>query len=233
MHRSRKTRSGFSLVEMIAVIGIITVLLGIIVVAYNAIAGASAVQATKTTLAAAQSMLAELNTGTRLTTYPPKWYWNSSVTDTTPNHIGTTGEDFWNIPFTPSAALSNPGDVSAGGTVTSNRFVSDAIRNTQLAMKMITSIPANKSAFQKLPTDLVMRNASGTALDPPVLLDAWQNPIIFVPATGLTSVTVGGVSTTITTTGTAGSVVNRPFFASAGPDGDFSKGDDNVYSFGK
>ena len=24
---------------------------------------------------------------------------------------------------------------------------------------------------------------------------------------------------------------NRPFFASAGPDGDFSKGDDNLYSF--
>jgi prepilin-type N-terminal cleavage/methylation domain-containing protein len=76
----------------------------------------------------------------------------------------------------------------------------------------------------------------------PLLADAWGNPIIYVPyrlgtgnalnadgtipaAQGILK--VGGI------TFTQQSPDGRPFFASAGPDGDFSKGDDNIYSFEK
>jgi hypothetical protein len=52
-------------------------------------------------------------------------------------------------------------------------------------------------------------------------LDAWGNPIIFVPAGGLAGVHVDPVR----------SPDGRPFFASAGADGDFATGDDNLYSF--
>ncbi|HEX3355963.1 MAG TPA: prepilin-type N-terminal cleavage/methylation domain-containing protein [Tepidisphaeraceae bacterium] len=85
----------------------------------------------------------------------------------------------------------------------------------------------------------------------PLLLDGWNNPIIFVPATGLQVRLLNGQSTfnpadatqtwiivspegRVTGNGTANPTVTtpgRPFWASAGPDGDFSKGDDNVYSF--
>jgi prepilin-type N-terminal cleavage/methylation domain-containing protein len=90
----------------------------------------------------------------------------------------------------------------------------------------------------------------------PLLLDAWDNPIIFVPATGLRVRLLNGQSTlnqneasdnfqqtfiVISPEGKVGTdpatkepiVIQpgRPFFASAGPDGDFSKGDDNIYSF--
>ncbi len=91
---------------------------------------------------------------------------------------------------------------------------------------------------------------------PPVLddtnqvpLDAWGNPLIFVssgslgasPASytnldsdGNPPLNSGGM-----TSGTRASAIKtqvrspdgRPFWASAGPDGDFSKGDDNLYSF--
>ncbi|HVT88232.1 MAG TPA: type II secretion system protein [Tepidisphaeraceae bacterium] len=92
----------------------------------------------------------------------------------------------------------------------------------------------------------------------PLLLDAWDNPIIFVPATGLrvrlsngatdynvpTSAAVQPTSmiivspegqvamnTTVTPPQPQLTRPGRPFWASAGPDGDFAKGDDNIYSF--
>ena len=88
----------------------------------------------------------------------------------------------------------------------------------------------------------------------PLLLDGWGNPIIFVPATGLRVRLLNGKSDydpadpaqnfiiispegrvqTYSAALTGSPFVlspGKPFFASAGPDGDFSKGDDNVYSF--
>jgi prepilin-type N-terminal cleavage/methylation domain-containing protein len=85
----------------------------------------------------------------------------------------------------------------------------------------------------------------------PVLLDAWDNPIIFVPGTGLRVRKLNGqqannpasVDQTFIVISPEGQVSDlpnqapsvtkpgRPFFASAGPDGDFAKGDDNLYSF--
>ncbi|MGH7213995.1 MAG: hypothetical protein ACREIT_04460, partial [Tepidisphaeraceae bacterium] len=109
----------------------------------------------------------------------------------------------------------------------------------------------------------------------PVILDAWSNPILFVPGGGLADVLTTEApaydpgtpyaksqvvrhtpsapagakeqsfralrSTTGDEPGVAGSEDDwapaarspdkRPFFASAGEDGDFSKGDDNLYSF--
>lgn len=85
----------------------------------------------------------------------------------------------------------------------------------------------------------------------PVMLDAWNNPIIFVPGTGLRVLLYNGkskyeasdvdqIAIIVSPEGKVEKLPNfpprvvqvgRPFFASAGPDGDFSKGDDNLYSF--
>jgi hypothetical protein len=85
----------------------------------------------------------------------------------------------------------------------------------------------------------------------PILLDAWNNPIIFVPATGLRVRRLNGKATidpnentqTFIDISPEGKVdytdpahprvitPGRPFFASAGEDGDFAKADDNIYSF--
>jgi hypothetical protein len=103
--------------------------------------------------------------------------------------------------------------------------------------------------------DLTLPANSGMPTTP-MLLDAWNNPIIFVPATGLRVRLLNGQSSlnadevadqykqTFIIISPEGKVdrdpathepiviqPGRPFFASAGPDGDFSKGDDNVYSF--
>jgi hypothetical protein len=81
--------------------------------------------------------------------------------------------------------------------------------------------------------------AAGTS-GPPVVLDGWGNPILFVPASGLFDVYTNLIFTN-SSNGYTGSVIpiatpitspdNRPFWVSAGPDGDFCKGDDNIYSF--
>ncbi len=69
----------------------------------------------------------------------------------------------------------------------------------------------------------------------PILKDAWDNPIIFVPVgLGLSGSTSQGVLVGGTAASNAQTIIapdGRPFWASAGPDGDFSKGDDNIYSF--
>jgi len=84
----------------------------------------------------------------------------------------------------------------------------------------------------------------------PVLLDGWGNPIIFVPS-GLLGVAPNAANLNPNGTvlpgsgamqsGSGSSAITiqvkspdgRPFWASAGPDGDFSQGDDNMYSFEK
>lgn len=96
------------------------------------------------------------------------------------------------------------------------------ITQTQTVMKMLLTMPNNNQALKRLPADRLMKNT-----DPPVLLDGWDNSIIFVPAGGLTGVTKGGNSTNIA------SPDGQPFWASAGPDKDWTKGDDNIYSTGK
>jgi len=85
-----------------------------------------------------------------------------------------------------------------------------------------------------------------TVTYPPVVLDGWGNPIIFVPASGLYDIYTGLVYVNVTIVGTnhisfTGSLVSvnkpvtapdgRPFWVSAGPDGNFVLGDDNIYSF--
>lgn len=81
----------------------------------------------------------------------------------------------------------------------------------------------------------------------PAILDGWGNPIIFVPRAGMhvniLRPNAGGqmvpTLSVVRSTGTFDATVadppltgnERPFFASAGQDGDFTQGDDNVYSF--
>jgi type II secretory pathway pseudopilin PulG len=85
----------------------------------------------------------------------------------------------------------------------------------------------------------------------PILLDGWNNPIILVPASGIrvrlrnqkSSLVPGDATQNFIIVSPEGEVANngtaapnivrvgRPFFASAGPDGDFNTGDDNLYSF--
>jgi len=141
-----------------------------------------------------------------------------------------------------------PGLVTEGSA---ERTTGDAVKRTRLVMKRLLAIPANRKLLAGLPgatpnttdptkidSDLIWRTTNGTE-EEIIFLDSHHNPIIYVPKSGMTGVTQGGKTLTITTPGARD--VKQPdnstkfqgtgFFAAAGDDGNFQTGDDNVYSF--
>jgi type II secretory pathway pseudopilin PulG len=183
---------------------------------------------------------------------------------------------------------------SNGGSFAADRWLSFGVMQTQVVMGRLRAAPTNRTTLQNLPGERFLKaqgegpdyGYNGTAAitsdkirtrdgsahgtpDPPIMVDAWNNPIIFVPSGGLE---VGAVFNSarqykkgnIVETGTnpnftcyralrAGTLTappgadweqlpstfypivkapnGRPFWASAGPDGDFQAPDDNMYSF--
>jgi hypothetical protein len=99
----------------------------------------------------------------------------------------------------------------------------------------MSHVPSVKTMLAQLPAAAYATISSGSQ---PVILDGWKNPIIYVPSGGLTNVyvtqgaptTTSGVSTATYRMVTVQAQDGRPFWASAGQDGDFSFGDDNLYS---
>jgi prepilin-type N-terminal cleavage/methylation domain-containing protein len=218
----RHSRKGFTLLELLAVIGIILILISMAIIGYQQIDKAATARATKATLANTQALLAEYEINTPL---------NSS-------------------PVFGVAITAVPNDVNPGAT---DRVPpQQAIVNTQIVMQVLSRVPKNKQVLAALPARSFLNDASNNPFPAgtgPVLLDGWKNPIIFVPASGLVvnlahgaanATTGGGPASTqyiVRTSGVyptpfppvAGN--DRPFFASAGQDGNFTNGDDNLYSF--
>jgi prepilin-type N-terminal cleavage/methylation domain-containing protein len=141
------------------------------------------------------------------------------------------------------------GDKAAG----SARY-GTAVQNTLDVSYVLVRIPENLTIAQGVQSKRIMEpilpTSGGTVTPNPItqgviLLDGWGNPIIFVPRGGL-HVNIKDPSTgnlvtyVVRSTGSypvTGSQDppmtgnERPFFASAGQDGDFTQGEDNVYSF--
>jgi prepilin-type N-terminal cleavage/methylation domain-containing protein len=131
-----------------------------------------------------------------------------------------------------------------------------SLRNTEAIMQAMLSVPENQTILNNLPAS---KRVLDVSMNIPLLLDGWGNVIIFCPGGGLTGVWVDpsvGSQEVITSEGVQTSpypqngfttgvpVNNKPFFASAGPDGDMSNAhaytsgtptsdmtDDNIYSF--
>jgi len=180
---------------------------------------------------------------------------DSVAYDTTPS--GTAGEPL--TAPDPSATLpyvgSDPGRFPAR-FVQDNWIVEPAVARTQAVMRALLRVPANQSTYASVSEDaktlvtavgydtgsgaepaLVAYQPGTTdagSLDPPLLVDGHGNVIIYVPSTGLTGLRFAD-GTTLDLANTPGqrrliAANGRAFWASAGADGDFSTGDDNVYS---
>jgi type II secretory pathway pseudopilin PulG len=216
--RPRRARRAFTMVEILITIGVIMLLVAIGVIAYRGLDKMASERATHVALDNATAMIAEYEHGGVLQNFVmvdptnPSAFWVATQT-TTP--IDTTN---------PGVNLS---DVSSNGNSRNNAVA----QNGAVVFRLIR-LPKNKSSLSALPQKaLIDQPASNGNVGAPAIADGWRNPILFCPAAGIQVYLHFGESSQSKQLIT--SPDHRPFWVSAGPDGDFSKGDDNVYSFSK
>jgi type II secretory pathway pseudopilin PulG len=216
----------------------------------------------------------------------PLTQWNSTVVPINIWREGDPTDAPTNLPE-PDPIFVQGGNITkeAAGSNAPLRYNANAIANTQLVMGLLIQNSINKKAseqwsrsqsMEEIPaavatskltitntspppaTMVYSSGAANRAPNPLLPLDAWGNPILFVPAgglcgdtnpanTNLDSMWIGGppdstfargqkmvvsnVTNPAQQIGPIKSRDSRPFWASAGPDGDFRTGDDNLYSF--
>jgi prepilin-type N-terminal cleavage/methylation domain-containing protein len=237
IHPIRQQNRGFSLIELLAVIAIIVVLVGIVFVGMKYVTGTASGKSTQTTLGNLQSMLSALDIQSRgaldqIDAAYAKYQTDNSV-DVHPIVLPTTTANV-TIPQDPAAPATTPPGY---------RYAPFVQVTGTIAMQKVVSLPENRAALGKISTKMLPTWLIATSTFTPsptnIYLDAWGNPIIYVPTGGLEGVTLQAQSGKIyrvqsngmTETSDTAKTNARPFFASAGPDGDFVKGDDNIYSF--
>ncbi len=234
----RRMRRGFTLIEMMIVIVVIAILVGLFFGGYQKWSTSNKKQLTSTRLEILNSMLAELEaqghntfqTQAFLTGQQDAFQYGNVSIDSAPNPPVANGQGTLTQPNDLMYIANNTASKAQVGYC--NRWA--AIKYmSKTVMAVLTALPNNASALGKLQADATALDAlpaNTTPTGPQVVLDAWYNPILFVPAGGLINVYVNTNSNNpqlITVTSPDG----RPFFVSAGPDGDFVRGDDNIYSF--
>jgi len=204
------------MVEILITIGVIILLVGIGVIAYRGLDKMASERATHTTLDNANAMLAEYEHGGSLG--------NLLLPDpTNPSNFWTATQQTFIDTTNPAVKLDDVGPSSG------NR--ANAITQNGAVVFRLSRLPKNKSSLSALPQKSLLDQPAGSTAGAPAFADGWRNPILFCPAGGIQVYLRFGEPSQTKTVITAPD--HRPFWVSAGPDADFSKGDDNVYSFSK
>ena len=251
-------RRAFSLLEILIVVGILTLLAALAVIGFRVVGGASRNRVTITALENAKGLLGAYELTSQVETLLP----TSTV---------KAGADI-NRWFKPASNLLDdfdvlncrvitPGTIEGGAANTSaadravrERYLRD---ETARVIRRLSSVATNRAAIEAMPAGRIVKirvpidpKETPTASDQPEyptsvdcfegvnLLDGDGKPVYFIPGGGLLYVNIG-----YNGTGDRADVKNyqrplpvrspdqKPFWASPGPDGDLTTGDDNVYSF--
>ncbi|HWE02008.1 MAG TPA: type II secretion system protein [Tepidisphaeraceae bacterium] len=268
-------RRGFTLIELMVVLGIMLLLITLAVLGYQHLDKVASENTTRTRLELLASLQAEfeLVSPTNMIEGPTPSPAPPPVTNavlTLPNPIYITG-----------AVLGSPGSVAVGSQ---NRYSTPylgysatppppLLQNRQVLytsaiIQIYAQVAAVQTAIGQLPTAALMpqdpdagiytdqktgntfpslapqTSTLNGGINTLIVVDGWKNPIIYVPSAGLAGVWIGGteppngvVPATAVVSGVpwaqrmlVRSIDHRPFWASAGADGNFDHGDDNMYS---
>lgn len=207
--RPQRGAGGFTMIELMLVISVLVILVGIAIIGFARVGKSAQEKQTRANMQVLMLLQSNYQDAARATiNYPP----------------GATP------PVT--SPLAAPGSVVEGGV---DRF-SSAVGTTDGVVEVFQSALNNAKVWDQIKADQLLKDSSGNYGR--VMLDAWGNPMIYVPQQGLGNVTIGGANYRVTSAGVKQEkpslVVGgeaSPFWASAGPDGNFQLGDDNIYSF--
>ncbi|HEX8525274.1 MAG TPA: type II secretion system protein [Tepidisphaeraceae bacterium] len=249
-----KKRRGFTVLELTVTISVIVILMALLVVGVGHVVGGSKEKQSRVTLENLRNLVAELEMTGGLRQAPRMWVKGQQLIYSAQaqnydiwhyyDYSTRTQPPFFGALYGDQTTMTGP--LNQGSK---ERFLSDAVANTQLVMGVIQQIPSAKTILANLPADSFMETIPagnpkltppGAKPNPPLIMDGWRNPIILAPAAGIW-VSVGDPTT-------PGKVVNklikapdnRPFWVSAGPDGFITDnqgtvtkayGEDNLYSF--
>lgn len=252
----RRAQRGFTLIEVLVVIGIILVLLGMVVLGFRHLDAVASKRDTVAELHVCRGLLTEYGNlngldNLELAAAAPKRTRdpNAPGMQMFPVYVDLLSS---NGTLTPQDIM--PGDTTVGpsidmgdrGSASAARYSCNAIRRTKDVMYILLRVPKNRSTVASLPSKRLLEAppaTSGTPVPPSigeaVLLDGWGNPIIFVPRGGLDVFIDNGSGPqeyVVRTSGTFPisdiskhplSAADRPFFASAGQDGKFGQDPQN------
>jgi prepilin-type N-terminal cleavage/methylation domain-containing protein len=255
----RHARRGFTLIEVLVVIGIILVLVGMLVWGFRHVNATAAHKETVVELHVLKGMLADYESHNGLAgiestdaqvanppaSQPPAKFpvYSDVNAPATPAVVQLA-----DLRYPPPNGASDMSDRSANQIA---RYTSASVGNTRDIVSILARIPSNRTLLENLPPKRILEAPPNTIplaiAKGVVLLDGWSDPIIFVPRGGLhvliknpTNPSAVGTDYIVRSSGTflANQLIkhpltesDRPFFASAGQDSDFTTGENNVYSF--
>ena len=233
-NRKSKIPRAFTLIELLVVIGIIGLLAGILLVGLFGAGNSAKERQTRSLLENCRAMLTEfeLNASIKAAPFiggPIGFFEPNPYNQYMPGNVAHAPE---NVPAPELDRVSR-----TGPHVRTTSDVFSQIRRTPRGGELWAGLPPEKILNFQIPPP----PATGTLYNVP--LDGYGNPILYVPASGLivyyTPANPSNAMPDPANPATQARVIRspdgRPFFASAGPDGNFNLApdgnDDNLYSF--
>jgi prepilin-type N-terminal cleavage/methylation domain-containing protein len=233
----RRTSAAFTLVEVLTAIAVIAILASLLLLGINHVSARAKIDRTRTVLQNLRGMMTEFEVkGGRMRMVDAP-YLNNNPWQTIDRETAPPGK-------------MDEGKILNGAkldeVVTLPMFA-----RTRTVTQALLSMPANQTVLNNLPADVRMKDppAAGT-VTAPVLLDGWHNPILYAPrrakpvpnpssppsgAPPADSTLKWGLQGLFVKSNPGQEHYYEPadgkgVFVSAGPDGDFSTADDNIYS---